>query len=480
MVKMKGLSRTTALFASLLMALTLSAVGCKGNQNASNQPSSADQSQQAASQQAADQSQPDPNDPANANVVPISNTTTGTASGSAATSAAPSSSGTAAAPSSSEPAAAPSSSGSAGAASSEPAQTGGAENAQLSTAQYNEDNGYGQQPETYAPQPPPELPQYQQPPAPGEGYIWTPGNWRYAQTGYFWVPGAWVHAPYQGALWTPGYWGWRGGRYAYYRGYWGRHVGFYGGINYGFGYVGFGYHGGYWRGNDFFYNREVNNINVRVVRNVYEYKVVNITNTRVSFNGGHGGVQYRPRQVELVATVREQHNPPMQAQVQIRMSAERDRQNFAEVNHGRPAMVVVDHPVQADRNVRPPAPVNYREQPMRAIQQQPDREHPGRPMIEQHPAQAHPGQPNRAEPNRQLQGGQHGPNKQMEHGQPNHPAGPQHPQPNHEAGPQHPQPNHPGAAHPQAEHGQPGHANDQKKNDQKKNDHKKPEDQHPQ
>ena len=80
------------------------------------------------------------------------------------------------------------------------------------------------------------------------------------QTGYYWVPGAWVEAPYMGALWTPGYWGFYGGRYLFYPGYWGLHIGFYGGINYGFGYVGFGYEGGYWNSGRFFYNRVYNHI----------------------------------------------------------------------------------------------------------------------------------------------------------------------------------------------------------------------------
>jgi len=82
----------------------------------------------------------------------------------------------------------------------------------------------------------------------------------------FWVPGAWVEAPYEGALWTPGYWGFWNHRYGFYRGHWGRHVGYYGGINYGFGYIGFGYEGGYWGGGHFNYNSSVNNINRNVER----------------------------------------------------------------------------------------------------------------------------------------------------------------------------------------------------------------------
>ena len=54
--------------------------------------------------------------------------------------------------------------------------------------------------------------------------------------------------PESGFLWTPAYWGWEGGHYRFYNGYWGPHVGFYGGINYGFGYGGVGFAGGYWNG----------------------------------------------------------------------------------------------------------------------------------------------------------------------------------------------------------------------------------------
>src|ERR1700683_3898769 len=60
---------------------------------------------------------------------------------------------------------------------------------------------------------PPLIPAYEQPIAPGYGYIWTPGYWAYGDSGYSWVDGAWVYPPYVDALWTPGYWGWGGGFY---------------------------------------------------------------------------------------------------------------------------------------------------------------------------------------------------------------------------------------------------------------------------
>ena len=62
-------------------------------------------------------------------------------------------------------------------------------------------------------QAPPAIPDYDQPQAPGDGYIWTPGYWAWTGDGYEWVQGAWVLAPYTGALWTPGYWGYGYGGY---------------------------------------------------------------------------------------------------------------------------------------------------------------------------------------------------------------------------------------------------------------------------
>ena len=42
---------------------------------------------------------------------------------------------------------------------------------------------------------PPVLPVYEQPPCPGDGYIWTPGYWAYGPDGYYWVPGTWATPP---------------------------------------------------------------------------------------------------------------------------------------------------------------------------------------------------------------------------------------------------------------------------------------------
>ncbi|HEX6773998.1 MAG TPA: hypothetical protein VF126_18320, partial [Acidobacteriaceae bacterium] len=146
---------------------------------------------------------------------------------------------------------------------------------------YNDGYQQGYEAAIQANQPPPPLPVYAQPLCPGPGYMWNPGYWYWGPGGYYWVPGVWVLAPYTGALWTPGWWGFFGGFYRWHHGYWGPHIGFYGGIPYGYGYTGEGFHGGYWNHDRFMYNRSVTNINVTKITNVYNVKVVNVHNTRV-------------------------------------------------------------------------------------------------------------------------------------------------------------------------------------------------------
>ncbi|HTA47491.1 MAG TPA: YXWGXW repeat-containing protein [Bryobacteraceae bacterium] len=190
---------------------------------------------------------------------------------------------------------------------------------------------------------PPVLPVYVQPPCPQEGYLWTPGYWAWGPDGYYWVPGVWVAPPRAGVLWTPGYWGFGGGIYAWHPGYWGPHVGFYGGVNYGFGYAGVGFFGGFWSGGAFRYNTAVVNVNTTVVRNVYVNRTV-INNTtvvnRTSFNGP-GGIAVQPTAQEQVA-MREQHFQATQNQMSHERTAAQDRGALASVNHGRPETTAMD------------------------------------------------------------------------------------------------------------------------------------------
>ena len=205
---------------------------------------------------------------------------------------------------------------------------------------------------------PPVLPIYAQPICPAPGYIWTPGYWAYDEdAGYYWVPGAWVLAPYTGALWTPGYWGWGDSGYYWHDGYWGRHIGFYGGVNYGFGYFGRGFEGGYWDRDRFRYNTAVMRVdNARFHDVVYNRTVVNRYNTtRVSFNGGRGGVAMRPNGDEQRWS-REQHTAPVAVQHQNELRASQNRAQFVNVNHGRPQNLVRNEPAVYNRNL----PVNNR------------------------------------------------------------------------------------------------------------------------
>jgi WXXGXW repeat (2 copies) len=175
---------------------------------------------------------------------------------------------------------------------------------------------------------PPALPVYVAPPMPAPGYFWTPGYWAYADTGYYWVPGTWVLAPAPGLLWTPGYWGWVGGAYVWNAGYWGPHVGFYGGVDYGFGYGGHGFNGGVWQGGRFVANTTVIN-NTTIVNNT--------TVNRVSFNGGAGGVVASPTAAEAHAA-QEHHVGPSEVQQQHQLAASRDMTMRASYNHGSPSV----------------------------------------------------------------------------------------------------------------------------------------------
>ena len=204
---------------------------------------------------------------------------------------------------------------------------------------------------------PPPLPVYVQPACPGDGYIWTPGYWAYGPDGYYWVPGTWVLAPQPGLLWTPGYWGWGEGAYVWHAGYWGPHVGFYGGINYGFGYFGTGYGGGYWHGGTFFYNRSVNNVTITNVH-IYNRTVINnVTVNRVSYNGGSGGINARPTHDEE-RWANERHFEPTQMQVNHENGARQNRQFLASVNHGRPAIAATARPAEFHQGSTPSRPMN--------------------------------------------------------------------------------------------------------------------------
>jgi len=218
--------------------------------------------------------------------------------------------------------------------------------------------------EEQASEPPPPLPEYEQPPCPVEGYIWTPGLWRWGPEGYFWVPGTWVAPPQPGLLWTPGYWGLVGAVYVFHAGHWGPHVGYYGGINYGHGYTGDGYAGGRWVNNHFQYNTAVTRVNVVNVHNTYNETVVNNvtvnntsytrnttvnnttantnTNVRNSYVGGEGTRNERTPAEQSAA--REPHYQATPAQFQHHVEARSEPTLNAARNEGRPPIAATPHP----------------------------------------------------------------------------------------------------------------------------------------
>src|SRR5881398_3184952 len=148
---------------------------------------------------------------------------------------------------------------------------------------------------------PPPIPIYEQPYAPAEGYIWTPGYWAY-DTDYYWVPGIWVPPPRVGFLWTPGYWG---------------------------------YYGSKWVGNTFRYNTAVTRVNKSVIHNTYVNKqVVTKTGSRASFNGP-GGTTAKPT-AQQEAAAKAEHIPATSAQQSRVEAAKNDPALHAANNHGKP------------------------------------------------------------------------------------------------------------------------------------------------
>ncbi|HUN85738.1 MAG TPA: YXWGXW repeat-containing protein [Terracidiphilus sp.] len=212
---------------------------------------------------------------------------------------------------------------------------------------------------------PPALPVYVQPPCPQPGLMWTPGYWAYGADGYYWVPGAWVPAPYVGALWTPGYWGWGSGLYVWHPGYWGPHVGYYGGVNYGFGYMGIGFVGGVWRGRVFAYNSAVMHVGVGggwgnrvyVDRTIVERNTI-VNDRRVAFSGGPGGIRHDPTPAERMAD-RDQHMERTSFQTQHANEAMNNRSSYFKNNGGHPQTLATARPLQAESH---PAPNSVHQQ----------------------------------------------------------------------------------------------------------------------
>jgi WXXGXW repeat (2 copies) len=192
---------------------------------------------------------------------------------------------------------------------------------------------------------PPPLPSYEQPPNPAEGYLWVPGFWAWRKSvpDYFWVPGTWVRPPQSGLLWTPPYWSRVEGGYAFHAGYWAAEVGFYGGIDYGFGYAGNGYQGGRWENSTFNYNRAVNNLGSLDISGVYDQAVTADNSvSRPSFNGGRRGTAARPsrHQEELADARHIEATPEQQKHFEL---AAIDRSLYSKQNNGVPGVAATQH-----------------------------------------------------------------------------------------------------------------------------------------
>jgi hypothetical protein len=192
-------------------------------------------------------------------------------------------------------------------------------------------------------------------------------------------------APWLGALWTPPYWGYQDGRYLLHAGYWGAHIGFYGGVDYGFGYPGRGYYGAYWNHGQIFYNRTVTNIDTNVVRNYYAYNAPRGPGNRVSYNGGSGGINVRPTAQEAAA-LREPRVPPMAAQQRHEHEASADRNQFAAPGRPQPASMAAGRALETEYRSPaslPPAAVPAR--PERQLLPQPNERPAAQPTHQQVP-----------------------------------------------------------------------------------------------
>jgi hypothetical protein len=203
-----------------------------------------------------------------------------------------------------------------------------------------------------ADRPPPPLPDTDQTPLPGPGFIWTPGYWAWNNQDYYWSPGAWVEPPQSGLLWTPPYWAWEDGVYVFHAGAWGPHVGFYGGLAYGFGYYGAGYTGARWKGGELVYNRAVNRFGKVEIADTFDEPAPQ-SPERASFNGGPQGAQAKPTADELAAD-KDTHSPPTVAQRRLALAASWTQAAYASVNNGKPGIVEAAEPASLSPPAVPP------------------------------------------------------------------------------------------------------------------------------
>jgi hypothetical protein len=128
-------------------------------------------------------------------------------------------------------------------------------------------------------------------------------------------------------------------------------VGYYGGVNYGFGYGGIGFAGGMWRGGFFAYNTAVMHVGVgggwgnrTYVDNAIVQRTTIINNNHVSYNGGPGGINHQPTPEERAAE-HEQHTAPTAVQTQHENTFRNDHNAYAKVNGGHPQQAALARPL---------------------------------------------------------------------------------------------------------------------------------------
>jgi hypothetical protein len=244
---------------------------------------------------------------------------------------------------------------------------------------------------------PPPLPYYDQPAIPGEGYLWTPGYWAWSpeDDDYYWVPGTWVLPPEAGLLWTPGYWAYNNLGYVWSGGYWARQVGFYGGLNYGYGYNGVGYQGGRWEGGRLRYNLGANNLG-RGGDHHSTYRArlpTPVHYDRSGVNGGPDGaraLQPTPAQQQWLATP---HTQPTSRQLDHERSALTMPVQRNTVNHGAPQIAATRQPsgFEAPGAVRARPTATPQPQHPQQPQQQLQRPTPPQDRAPNRPANERPG-----------------------------------------------------------------------------------------
>jgi hypothetical protein len=66
----------------------------------------------------------------------------------------------------------------------------------------------------------PPAPRTEPPPPPREGFVWSPGYWKWDGYNYSWQEGNWIQTQQPTAKWVPDHWVERNGRWEFVPGHW--------------------------------------------------------------------------------------------------------------------------------------------------------------------------------------------------------------------------------------------------------------------